>query len=292
MAEEREGWVDVDGFRTWYRVVGDPSGPRAPLLCLHGGPGSTSTYHERLEPLAGERPVVRYDQLGCGRSERSANATWTLDLFRAEVDAVREELGLERIHLLGTSWGGMLALEHALARPGTLASLVLSSTLASAEQWTGEVRKLRDAMPPEVVAAFDEADATEHWDGPAWNAADEAFAARHVYRGVDAAELERMRKGRSREAYETMWGPNEWLATGELAGWDVRDRLGELDVPTLVIRGQYDLCTPPVAQTLVDGIRGAKLVVFEDSSHVPAVEETERYLQVVGDFIRAADPVA
>ena len=289
MPEAREGWVDVDGFRTWYRAVGDLASPRAPLLCLHGGPGSTSTYHERLEQVAGERAVVRYDQLGCGRSERSEGATWTLDLFRAEVDAVREELGLDRVHLLGTSWGGMLALEHALVRPGTLAGLILSSTLASAEQWTGEVRKLRDAMPPDVVAVFDEADQARHWEGPAWDAADEAFAARHVYRGVDAADLARMRAGRSVEAYETMWGPSEWLATGELAGWDVSDRLGELDVPTLVIRGEHDLCTPPVAQTLVDGIRGARLVVFEHSSHVPAVEETERYLQVVRDFMRVAE---
>ena len=76
---------------------------------------------------------------------------------------------------------------------------------------------------------------------------------------------------------------------GELAGWDVRDRLGEIDVPTLVIRGAYDLSTEPVSQTLVVGIRGARLVVFDESSHAPAIEETERYLQVVGDFMRQAD---
>jgi L-proline amide hydrolase len=288
--EEREGWLDFEGFRTWYRVVGDLDGPRPPLLCLHGGPGSTSTYHERLEALADERAVVRYDQLGCGRSERPDNPRWTLDLFRAEVDAVRAELGLDRVHLVGTSWGGMLALEHALARPGTLAGLILSSTLASAEQWTGEVRKLRDAMPPDVVAVFDEADRTQRWEGPEWEAADEAFAARHFYRGaIGDPILERMRAGRSPEAYNAMWGPSEWMVTGELAGWDVRDRLGEIDVPTLVIRGQYDLSTPPVSQTLVDGIRGARFVVFENSSHAPAIEETERYLQVIGDFMREAD---
>ena len=98
-----------------------------------------------------------------------------------------------------------------------------------------------------------------------------------------------MAAGRNAEAYREMWGPNEWTVTGELAGWDVRDRLGELDVPTLVIRGAHDLCTPPVAQTLVDGIRGARLVVFEESSHAPVLEETERYLQVVGDFLREAE---
>ena len=289
MPAEREGLVAVDGFRTWYRVVGDLNGPRLPLLCLHGGPGSTSNYHARLEALADERAVIRYDQLGSGRSQQPPDPHWSLSLFRAEVRAVRAELGLERVHLLGTSWGGMLALEHALERPGTLASLVLSSTLASSEQWTAEVRKLRDAMPSEVVAAFDEADRAQRWEGPEWEAADEAFGDRHFYRGADKAEVERIREGRCAEAYEVMWGPSEWLATGELADWDVRDRLAEIDVPTLVVRGGYDLCTGPVAETIVNGIAGARLEVFEESSHTPVLEETERYLGVVRAFLHDAE---
>ena len=131
------------------------------------------------------------------------------------------------------------------------------------------------------MAVFDEADRAQRWEGPEWEAADEAFGDRHFYRGADKAEVERLREGRSVEAYGEMWGPSEWLATGELADWDVRDRLPEIDVPTLVIRGAYDLCTPPVAKTLVDGIRGARLVVFEESSHTPVLEETERYLATV-----------
>ena len=289
MPAEREAWVEVDGFRTWYRVVGDLDAPRLPLLCLHGGPGSTSAYHRRLEVLADERAVIRYDQLGSGQSQQPPDPHWTLPLFRAEVRAVRDALGLDRAHVLGTSWGGMLALEHALDRPGTVTSLVLSSTLASSEQWTAEVRKLRDAMPPDVVAVFDEADRAERWDGPEWEAADEAFSQRHFYRGADKTEVEAMREGRSAEAYEEMWGPSEWLATGELAGWDVRDRLPEIDVPALVIRGAHDLCTPPVAETLVRGIRGARLVVFEQSSHTPVLEETERYLSVVRAFLHDAE---
>ena len=132
MPEEREGWVDVDGFRTWYRAVGDLSGRARRCSACTAAPAPRATTSRELEALADERAVVRYDQLGCGRSERAEGAQWTLDLFRAEVDAVRAELGLDRVHLVGTSWGGMLALEHALARPGTLAGLVLSSTLASA----------------------------------------------------------------------------------------------------------------------------------------------------------------
>jgi proline iminopeptidase len=287
---EREGWVDWGGHRTWYRVVGELGSGKDPLLALHGGPGSTHNYFAPLERLAeDDRAVVVYDQLGCGRSDRPVDFEWSVELFRNEVQAVRDALGLERVHLLGTSWGGMLALEHALARTARLTSLILSSTLASAAEWVREVAKLRDAMPPDVVAAFARADREGVWEGPEWDAADDAFSARHFYRGRPRQEIERMKAERGKEAYRALWGPNEWTATGPLRDWDVRGRLGEIDVPTLVIRGAYDLSTEPITETLVRGIRGARLVVFEHSSHTPVLEETEAYLRVVGDFIAEAE---
>src|SRR5438067_6637424 len=127
----REGYVDFRDYRTWYRFVGDLDSPAAPLLALHGGPGSTHNYFAPLERLADERPVVLYDQIGCGESDRPQNIEWSVVVFRDEVAAVREQLGLERIHLLGTSWGGMLALEHVLSGARGIVSLTLSSTLAN-----------------------------------------------------------------------------------------------------------------------------------------------------------------
>src|SRR5437764_3640137 len=144
--EAREGYVDFRGYRTWYRFVGDLHSPVTPLLALHGGPGSTHNYFARLERLADERPVVLYDQLGCGRSEPAQEVDWSVAVFLDELDALRAHLGLERVHLLGTSWGGMLALEHALARQDSLASLILSSTLASAAEWAAEAMRLRDEL--------------------------------------------------------------------------------------------------------------------------------------------------
>jgi len=265
---KREGYVDVRGYRTWYRVVGELEAGADPLLCLHGGPGSTHHYFAPLERLASQgRPVVLYDQLGCGRSDRPTDVEWTLRLFLDELAELRTQLGLERIHLLGTSWGGMLALEHALSGRGGLTSLVLSSTLASAEEWAVEVKRLRDELPT-----------------------DEALEARHFYRReAPPPELERMSAERAPDVYRAMWGPNEWTITGALRGWDVRPRLHEIDVPTLVIRGRYDLSTEPITATLVDGIPGARVVVFEHSSHTPVLEETERYLEVVDGFLREAE---
>jgi proline-specific peptidase len=110
--KEEEGFIAVPGGRVWYRSVGEQRNDRAPLLCLHGGPGFTHYYLEPLEALADRRQVVFYDQLGCGRSERPDDPSlWTVDRFVEELALVRTALGLDRLHLFGSSWGGMLAMQ-------------------------------------------------------------------------------------------------------------------------------------------------------------------------------------
>jgi proline iminopeptidase len=265
-----EGFLDRPLGRTWYRVTGEQG--RTPLVCLHGGPGSTHNYFRPLERLADERPVVLYDQLGCGRSDRP-EAEWSLGVFMDELDALREHLGLDRIHLLGTSWGGMLALEHALAHPESVRSLLLSSTLASADEWVVEVKRLRDATGIE-----DDEEANVE------------IERRHFFRGTEEPlELLRMREEKSSAVYEAMWGSNEWTMTGALRGWDVRPRLGELRMPTLILRGAHDLSTDAISRTLTDGIPHAREVVFEESSHTPVLEETERYLRCVREFLYSVE---
>ena len=266
-----EGLLERPIGRTWYRVTG--SGGRTPLVALHGGPGSTHNYFAPLERLADERPIVLYDQIGCGNSDRPEDVAWCVEVFLEELDALRAHLGLDRIHLLGTSWGGMLALEHALARQESLRSLILSSTLASTAEWAVEAKRLRDAI-----------DSTDDEE------AEREFEARHMYRsGVEPSEIRRMRAERGKPVYEAMWGPNEWTITGALDGWDVRARLNELTVPTLVLRGAHDMSTETISRTLLDGIPHAREVVFAESSHTPVLEETERYLDVVQEFLYAVE---
>ena len=287
MTEVREGYVDFRGHRTWYRAVGEFDSGRPPLLALHGGPGSTHHYFAPLEALADDRAVVLYDQIGCGKSDRPTDIEWSVELFRDEVDAVRAQLGLERIHLLGTSWGGMLALEHVLAGAHGIVSLVLSSTLADNHQWVAEQRRLRNELPPDVVATLDRLEAAGAYADPEYERAEQVYNDRHFYRGPKPrAELERMQAERGREAYRAMCGPNEWSMTGVLKDWDVRARLGEIEVPTLVIRGRYDMCTDAIAATLMAGLRDAREVVLEESSHTPVLEETDRYLEALRTFLR------
>src|SRR6266498_3406512 len=189
----REGYVDFRGYRTWYRLVGDLNTPVTPLLALHGGPGSTHNYFAPLEGLAGERPVVLYDQIGCGKSDRPQDIDWSVDVFRDEVAALRDQLGLERIHLLGTSWGGMLALEHVLSGAQGIVSLTLSSTLANLALWNEEQLELRAALPPDVIEVLDRHEQAGTYDDPEYERALEAYFDRHFYRGPKPRpELERM----------------------------------------------------------------------------------------------------
>jgi proline-specific peptidase len=285
-----EGYIDYRGYRTWYRIVGDQASGAVPLLALHGGPGSTHHYFGPLERLGSERPVVLYDQIGCGSSDRPQGIEWSVAVFREEVDTVRSHLGLERIHLLGTSWGGMLALEHVLSGAEGIVSLILSSTLANLEQWAAEQLLLKNALPPDIVEVLDQHESAGTYDAPEYEQAMEAYFDRHFYRGPKPrAELERMDAEKAPDVYRAMQGPNEWTVTGALRGWDVSDRLGEIEVPTLVIRGRYDMCTDPIAATLTEGIRNAREIVLDESSHTPVLEETERYLESVVAFMRQCE---
>jgi L-proline amide hydrolase len=286
----REGYVKYRGYRTWYRFVGDLNSAVTPLLALHGGPGSTHNYFAPLEGLARERPVVLYDQIGCGKSDRPQDIEWNVEVFRDEVAVVRDQLGLERIHLLGTSWGGMLAQEHVLSGASGIVSLVLSSTLANLALWNEEQLKLRAALPPEVIEVLDRHEQAGTYDEPEYERAMDVYFDRHFYRGPrPRPELERMAAEKAIDVYRAMQGPNEWTTTGALKGWDSRDRLREIEIPTLVVRGRYDMCTEPIAAELVNGIRGAREVVLEHSSHTPVLEESDRYLEVVGEFLRQAE---
>ena len=284
-----EGRIPFRGHETWFRSVGD--GPGAPLLCLHGGPGSTHLGLTPLEQLADERRVVLYDQLGSGNSSKPSDPSlWTVDLFLAELANVRDALGLDRVHLLGHSWGGMLAQEYAVTQPDGLASLVLSSTLSSAALWREESLRLRAGLPPEVREPLDAHEAAGTTDDPEYEVAVFAFLHRHLCR-LDPWPpiVEEAIRSTNLEVYNTMWGPSESYPTGVLAGWDVTPRLGEIRVPALVMCGRHDEATPLQAETIVQGLPDAELVIFEESAHMAPVEETERYLATVRGFLARVD---
>jgi proline-specific peptidase len=290
-----EDYLSFCGYNVWYRVVGTDEAPgKSPLLCLHGGPGATHDYLEPLEALAGTgRRVIFYDQLGAGNSDHPKKpALWTVSLFLEELAALRRHLQLDQVHLLGQSWGGMLAMEHALTRAEGLRSLILADSLASMPQWSTETNRLRSRLPSDVQETLLNHETAGTTDDAAYQEAMLVFYRRHVCRLDPWPEcLVRTfaKVAENPEVYQTMIGPSEFHVTGTLKDWDIRNRLGEISVPTLVMAGRYDEATPAITGALHRGIAGSELVIFEESAHMPHLEETDRYLEVITDFLNRVE---
>jgi proline-specific peptidase len=271
----------------WYKIVG--AGDAIPLLTLHGGPGAGCDYLEPLEALAVDRPVVFFDQLGCGRSEQPDDrALWHIERFVEEVAAVRTALDLERIHLLGHSWGGWLVIEYMIGKPSGVVSLILASTSASSPQVAHETARLKAQLPQEVQETLQRYEAVGDFHHPAYEDAMMEFYKRYICR-LDPWPDQLTRSLNNLMGnpvpYETICGPNEFTITGNLKDWDRTDRLGEIAVPTLITCGRYDELTPTCAETLHRGIPNSEMHIFEQSAHTAHLEETERYLQSVREFL-------
>jgi proline-specific peptidase len=286
-----EGFIAFHGYKTWYRIVGDHEEPgKLPLLCLHGGPGTPHDYLEPLEAMAGTgRRVIFYDQLGCGNSDHPHNpALWKIELFVEEVAAIRKALGLDDIHLLGQSWGGFLAQEYMLTQPSGVKSLILADTCASTERWIAEANLLRAQLPEEVQQTLKKHEAAGTTNDPAYVAATEVYFRQQLW-GLgpwpDCFNRTLEKLAQDPEVYNTMWGPSEFHCTGTLKNWNIESRLGEIDVPTMILSGQYDESTPAINEVLHRGIQDSEWVVFEESSHTPHLEVTEKYLRVLANFL-------
>jgi proline-specific peptidase len=284
-----EGKVYVDGYNVWYRKVGSGA---TPLLVLHGGPGAGHDYLEPLEALACDRSVVFYDQLGCGNSDRSEDASlWRIERFVTEINRVRSVLGLDRVHLLGHSWGGWLAIEYMLMQPAGVCSLILASTSATVQQFVAEASKLKAALPPAVVKVMQKHEEADTFDHPEYETAVLEFYERHLCRLHPWPEslMRSVRNLEGNPVYATMNGPNEFTVTGNLKNWDRAERLHEISVATLITVGRFDEITPVCAETLHRGIPNSEMVVFEQSSHMAHLEEAEVYVKTVAGFLKRVE---
>ncbi len=297
MSGTTEGYLDFRGHRTWYRVTGELTDERVPAVICHGGPGATSDYVTPIAELARDgRATVLYDQLGNGRSDHLPDVDpgfWTVQLFKDELVALTESLGIaDRYSVVGQSWGGMLAMEHALTHPAGLRAIVVADSPASIPLWVAEANRLRAQLPAEVQETLTRHEAAGTTDDPAYERACMAFYERHVCRVVPFPDFVARSFAAMAEdptVYGTMNGPSEFHVIGTIKDWDITERLAEIDVPTLLVSGRYDEATPAIVGQMKDRIPGSEWELFEESSHLPHVEETERFLQVVGDFLRRHD---
>ncbi len=289
-----EGYMPFMGYKTYYRTVGERT-DKAPLILMHGGPGSTHNYFEVLDRVAEEdgRMLVMYDQIGCGNSYVDGRPElWTAETWVNELIALRKHLGLDTCHLLGQSWGGMLLLtyicgyEHSGVKSG-----VLSSTLPASWLWGIEQARMIKELPEEYQEAIKTATETGDYSNDIYQRAEEEYMLRHAAGkpDPDGPECLLRKKRTGRESYVVGWGPNEYTPMGTLKDYDVIDKLKDIKEPCLVINGGNDLCTPYVAKVMYDNIPNSRWELFRECRHMCFVEDNDHYVEVLKEWLNEKD---
>jgi len=281
----RQGYANVLGYDLFYRQFGEPE--EGEVLCLHGGPGATHDYLLSMADLAdrGYR-VTFYDQLGCGRSQLPRNtALFVPERYVEEVEAFRKEMGLVSPHIIGSSWGGMLAIAYALKYQRNMKTMTTVGGLHSVPLTLREMERMKRGLPRNVQKTLARYEGDN--ENPEYLAAVMVFYKKHLCR-LDPwpAEVTYSLDHISRPVYGTMNGPNEFTIIGNTRYWDVTDRLRTIRVPTLVLGGRFDEVSPLVAREIHEHVRGSELTIFPNSSHLAFWEERESFMERVLRFLR------
>lgn len=284
-----DGYATVPGGKIYWRKVG--AGPKTPLLTLHGGPGSSHNYLLPLQALADERPVIFYDQLGCGRADApNEDDIYTIQRSVDEVDAVRSALDLDRVIMLGHSWGALLAIEYICQGRGKgVDRLILSGAMASIPQVMAGFDRLFATMPDgwgDQIHGLEKAGKT---GTPEYAELVQTFYDRFVLRVPPTPEVLTTLESLSKSpAYRVLNGPNEFTIVGRIKDWDRRKDLKAITQKTLITTGEFDEITLDCHETLRDGIAGtARLAVMAGCSHLTMNEKPARYNALLRDFMNA-----
>lgn len=286
-----EGRLAVPGSRIWYRVVG--SGDGTPLVLLHGGPGFSSYYLKPLEALGSQRLVVRYDQSGSGKSDSLPDSTmWTIPHYVEELESLRLHLGISRWHVLGHSWGTILALEYYRAHPDQVASLVFASPVFDIPAYQQRANQLITTLSDSSQRAVKRALATGRFDAPEYQAAIDEFWGMYVFRHPVKADLDSSLATFNTRIYEFMQGPSEFTITGSLKHYDARSFLPSIRVPTLVTAGEFDEVGPELVRSHAALIPGARFEAIAGSAHITPWDAPEATVRIVREFLHSADSTA
>ncbi|QBF26577.1 alpha/beta fold hydrolase [Pseudomonas tructae] len=288
MQPDQQFNVSVDGHNLVVYSFGEGD---EVLLCLNGGPGLPCDYLRDAHAWLKDKGirVVAFDQLGTGASDRpDDDSLWNITRYVAEVEQVRQALDLGRVHMLGHSWGGWLAIEYAIHHPQSLKSLVLENTVGDIPHLIGELERLRSALGSETVAMMQRFEAMGNLDHPQYQAAVTLLNYRHVCRLDEwPAPVKRSLGDWNMGPYTTMQGPNEFLYIGNLKDWNRLEHMGKFQMPVLITTGQHDELTPACALRMKLALHDqAELHVFANSSHMPFYEEPQAYFPVLLDFLQ------
>jgi len=294
----QQGYVDAHGIMIYYEIVGH--GP--PLMIVHGGPGASHDYFlPYLLPLARQNRLIFIDERGSGRSEKlDVPGGYTVENMVEDVEAVRSELGLGKVSLLGHSYGGVLAQAYALKYQQNLAHLILASTFASTSGVNAVFVQMKQKMPPDVRDHINKLEAqglfgqgkpwernryTVEYMNAAWG--DGYFP--YLYQRHPDPNYDPVAQGvTSWDLYREMWGSHgEFVIDGNLKSVEYVDKLSTIRVPTLIIAGDHDECDPSLSRQMNSKIAGSKLVILPESGHMTFVDQPIQFTQAVEEFLQS-----
>lgn len=263
----QEGFVDVDGGKIWYRVVGE--GDKTPLLVLHGGPSFPSYYLDPLKELSDERPVIFFDQLGCGRSDRITDTTlMTIDAHIDQITRLLRFLNVNEIYLYGHSWGTMLGMDYYLKHGDNVKALIFTGPCLDAKRWMADADTLISQLPDSVRTILQKSiegvvEDSARLASSVITYMDNYYARKKpVSPSLDSSTVQM-----GVNVYQYMWGNNEFYAMGTLKDFDRTADLGRIAVPTLYIAGRFDAARPSTVGYYQSLTPGSRLVIVPGAGH-------------------------
>jgi proline-specific peptidase len=283
-----ESRLAVDGGRIWYKVSG--TGTATPAILLHGGPGFSSGYMKSLEGLNVDRRVVRYDQLGGGKSDKiSDTAMFNIGHFVRELDSLRAHLGYGKVHIVGHSWGTILGLEYYRAHPEHVTSLTLMSPMLDVPSWEHNARRLVKTLSDSSQKAIATREAEGKFDAPDYQAALGEFYGKYVFLRPVQADLDSLMSTANQAIYQYMQGPSEVTITGTLRKYDATPFLKDVDVPVLFTVGDVDEANPPTVKRHAQMIPRARYAVIPNAAHIVQWDAPDETNRIVRGFLKSVD---
>ncbi|HCM77690.1 MAG TPA: hypothetical protein DIS90_15010 [Cytophagales bacterium] len=287
--QPHEGYVQVTGGKIWYKVIGE--GPGKPLMLMHGGPGGRScTSIAVYEAMAHERPIIFFDQLESGKSDHPNDTNlWKIAYFVEQVEALRQKLNLKHFHLLGSSWGGSIAVEYMLTKnTDAIASVIFSGPLIGTPQWMKDSKVLISRLPQAVQDTINKYEAIGNYTVPAYLAATDTFNINFNSRKKgpreSVPECEGV-PGSNKAIYNYMWGPTEFNATGTLRDFDRVGDLPKLTKPILFIGGEFDEVLPETLYYFQSLVPDSKVAIVPNAGHAKTRDNPADYIKFLQAFL-------
>jgi len=282
-----EDFIKTPWGKVYVKIINSAKS-NTPLFILHGGPGLPHNYLYTLHKLYKDRTIIFYDQLGCGLSDRPDNISlWNIERFVEEVKIVVDTLNLKEFHLFGHSWGTMLALDYYLKYPLGIKTLIMASPVFDINLWIKDWNIYRRMLPKQIQEILLKGDKEKNYKSSEYEMAVFKFYRHNVCRMHHWPDyLIEAGKGQGLQSYNTLWGINEFIVTGNLKNYLKSEKLTELKIPVLLTCGKYDGASPNTTEYYNSLIENSKIKVFNESAHMPHLEEEEAYLKELKLFLK------